>query len=545
MHDVRGTDGAHGALDWSSQSSPAGHRSAVSFSGTSLQGRRHPEERAIAMTFLPSKASGCYYPLVLRNLAKDVLYHLEVEVVKVPSDGGETLFLDKRLFSVSEELQEGSAVPQIVLLQMTEGIAGLFVVEALLVDEFSGLTMEEAFLGHIKTSFLIEDPPLACQSAPSSDQLEKLGTVHSHPIIMARTGLLSDEQGPLALAIPIHFRSGHSLQKSVTVTFVSLHLKSSALCEKSQKHGPACGNESQHLSESSSSFFSVSSPFQQDSGFDAHGHVEAMVRLPRRLWQVGMYEVTLEFTVNETNFALSLVSQTQALRIEAAAASFFRQRDAGWCDIVSGQNLTSRLRKAAVPPETRRTTLVTGFWSPKSMRVNKRGEDEYWQWIQNLWNVAAPVIFVTSAQLVPRLLASGNWSAGPRCIKVLDINDFHMHALKDPLEHMVAKDREASMYSVEYSMIMHEKVHILASAAAENPFATDYFLWLDAGIDRAVGIHVSHSGQTSVGMKIPMGVLSGQQWPRHIPTALAEDRILVLDLFGTPPKLMSKISLKL
>jgi len=53
---------------------------------------------------------------------------------------------------------------------------------------------------------------------------------------------------------------------------------------------------------------------------------------------------------------------------------------------------------------------------------------------------------------------------------------------RDALKRMADRDKENFRYSVEYAMIMHEKVSLLATTAAENPFSTNYFLWLDAGI---------------------------------------------------------------
>jgi len=55
---------------------------------------------------------------------------------------------------------------------------------------------------------------------------------------------------------------------------------------------------------------------------------------------------------------------------------------------------------------------------------------------------------------------------------------------RDSLKRMADRDKENFRYSVEYAMIMHEKVSLLATTAAENPFSTNYFLWLDAGIMR-------------------------------------------------------------
>jgi hypothetical protein len=161
------------------------------------------------------------------------------------------------------------------------------------------------------------------------------------------------------------------------------------------------------------------------------------------------------------------------------------------------------------------TTLVTGFWDPGLMKVKKRSAETYWPWIDNLWTVSAPVVFYCSASMIPRLLAMGDWSAGPRCIKILEFPDFSVFTLKEELKDMVDKDIEAALYSWEYSMIMHEKVQLLATAALQNPFASQHFLWVDAGIDRA-------------------GFLRGLSWPKKIalPPAL-EDKLLVLDVFGS------------
>ena len=429
---------------------------------------KHPEQALVGIQVASAQPSDCIRRISISNLIIGPEYTLGVQY---KSQGGvrtdkNVVLLDKRRFTVSANVT--GSVSQAVLLQMPVGRSGITqdVVSIFLFDAFPKLSEDDALLS-TRTVRIDRLDTLACPSEAMIPP-DAVGA-----IVVAWTFLRSDDKGAITLFTPITFRGPYSIRRVASVTALTIQSVSCAPGPRSDGNVKACRRKN---------FFSTSSSNFADIEADKFGQTKLVkTKLPLRRWEAGSYEVTMDIHIDEESFRRVVVMSSQVVHVEQPNNSFFQQERSSWCDALSGLDMRS-VTGSERTGTAESTTIVAGFWSPNTMHVKKRGEEAYWPWIENLWSVQAPVILYTSANMVSELLGMGDWAAGPRCIRVLNISDFFVNTLKEPLQQMVDRDAESFRYSVEYSMIMHEKVHLLSNAASRNLFSTDYFLWLDAGI---------------------------------------------------------------
>lgn len=160
------------------------------------------------------------------------------------------------------------------------------------------------------------------------------------------------------------------------------------------------------------------------------------------------------------------------------------------------------------------TTIVTGFWPPNNMTLRKRTDDVYWGWIPHLMGVETPVVVHVDSEDIAARIRTLRGKL-PLLTVMTPIPSFFTYKYRSTLIGRRMIDKEVTnRYSVEYSMIMHEKAQLLRRVVQDDPFGTDFFFWLDVGIDRG-------------------GILPGKQWPAFLPdSVLHQDQVIVLDVLG-------------
>lgn len=160
------------------------------------------------------------------------------------------------------------------------------------------------------------------------------------------------------------------------------------------------------------------------------------------------------------------------------------------------------------------TTIVTGFWPPSGMAVRKRDDSVYWEgWIPNLMKCKTPIVAHTGDAAVADRLR-GVRGELPIIILVENLSTFYTERYRGILDKKRAKDPEKFQYATEYSMVMHEKANLLREAIKENPFSSEYFFWVDIGIDRR-------------------NFLPGKFWPLSIPLWVQKNEgVVVNDVIG-------------
>lgn len=105
---------------------------------------------------------------------------------------------------------------------------------------------------------------------------------------------------------------------------------------------------------------------------------------------------------------------------------------------------------------------------------NKHGT-EYMEWFKNSLAIQCPYVFFTTSEYVDII---------KECRKGLEthfiittIADFYTNCVKD---RMITHPIHCP--SIELNMIWNEKIYMIKRASEINPFNSDWFLWVDAGL---------------------------------------------------------------
>jgi hypothetical protein len=106
--------------------------------------------------------------------------------------------------------------------------------------------------------------------------------------------------------------------------------------------------------------------------------------------------------------------------------------------------------------------------------ANKHGL-KYLEWFKNTLKVNNPYVFFTSAEHVDLIMSfRGDL---PTSFILLDMDEFTTYPLKS-----LFKIHPTHCPSSELNLIWNEKIFMMERAARQNPFNTEWFLWIDAGI---------------------------------------------------------------
>lgn len=164
-------------------------------------------------------------------------------------------------------------------------------------------------------------------------------------------------------------------------------------------------------------------------------------------------------------------------------------------------------------------TIVTAYYELESKHSNKN----YRTWIDNFLSLDDPMVIFTSASLVP-LLSEGRakYNASHKTkVIALELNETNtttMFAL--PFwESQYLKDPERRIHkSYQLYWVWLSKPEFIKRAIAMDPFHSDFFAWVDSGYFRNKD-------------------WNGQRMLQHIPPALRQDQVLMLDMTGSgiPP----------
>ena len=117
-----------------------------------------------------------------------------------------------------------------------------------------------------------------------------------------------------------------------------------------------------------------------------------------------------------------------------------------------------------------RLTCVTSYFRTK----NKHG-DKFKEWFKNTLSIKCPYVFFVdkeSADLVKK------YRRGlPTLYVEMKIEEFYTHKYKDKIA-----THEKHCPSVELNLIWNEKIIMMQKALEINPFKSEWFKWIDAGI---------------------------------------------------------------
>ena len=115
-------------------------------------------------------------------------------------------------------------------------------------------------------------------------------------------------------------------------------------------------------------------------------------------------------------------------------------------------------------------TCISGYWIIKNKHDNK-----YNNWFKNSLNINCPYVFFGNKESIQ--LAKKYRKELPTYYIELNIEDFTTYKYKDKMT-----TDSAHCPSVELNLVWNEKLFMIQRALKINPFSSDFFLWIDAGI---------------------------------------------------------------
>jgi len=121
-------------------------------------------------------------------------------------------------------------------------------------------------------------------------------------------------------------------------------------------------------------------------------------------------------------------------------------------------------------PSTSPITCVSAYFPI----VNKHG-NKYLEWFKSTLAVNCPYVFFTSKDNVDMIKSFRG--SRPTYFVECEIADFYTYKYKD---RMATHPRHCP--SVDLNLIWNEKLIMIQKAVALNPFNSDWFKWIDAGI---------------------------------------------------------------
>jgi len=116
------------------------------------------------------------------------------------------------------------------------------------------------------------------------------------------------------------------------------------------------------------------------------------------------------------------------------------------------------------------TTCVSAYYPVK----NKHG-DKYLEWFQNTLSIHCPYVIFTTQYQIP-LLQSFRKELPTHFVEC-DFTEFETYQYKD-----VMQVHPVHCPSIQLNLIWNEKVFFMQRASIMNPFCSEWFIWVDAGI---------------------------------------------------------------
>ncbi len=115
-------------------------------------------------------------------------------------------------------------------------------------------------------------------------------------------------------------------------------------------------------------------------------------------------------------------------------------------------------------------TCVSTYFPVKNKHDNK-----YLEWFKNTLSINCPYVFFTNKENI-ELIKSFRKDL-PTYFIECEIHDFYTYKYKD---RMITNDCDCP--SIELNLIWNEKIFMIKKAKELNPFNSEWFMWVDAGV---------------------------------------------------------------
>jgi len=115
-------------------------------------------------------------------------------------------------------------------------------------------------------------------------------------------------------------------------------------------------------------------------------------------------------------------------------------------------------------------TCVSGYW-----KVKNKHDDKFIDWFHNTLKINCPYVFFGNKEAID--IVKQYREDIPTYYMELNIEDFQTF---DYSSKMITHDVDCP--TVELNLIWNEKIYLVEKAIQENPFMSDFFCWVDAGV---------------------------------------------------------------
>ena len=115
-------------------------------------------------------------------------------------------------------------------------------------------------------------------------------------------------------------------------------------------------------------------------------------------------------------------------------------------------------------------TCVSGYWKIKNKHDNK-----FENWFNNTLKINCPYVFFSDKETI-EIIKKYRKNLPTHYIEC-NIRDFNTYKFKDKMV-----THQVHCPSVELNLIWNEKIFLIEKAIELNPFNTEYFMWMDAGM---------------------------------------------------------------
>jgi hypothetical protein len=198
-------------------------------------------------------------------------------------------------------------------------------------------------------------------------------------------------------------------------------------------------------------------------------------------------------------------------------------------------------------------TLVTCFFDINRHKKDGRTIDEYQEWIKKTLQLNCNLYIVTEPKFYD--FFNYNQSYTNRKIKVIEFKDLHYYKYYDKIKHIIESDdykkkiaypNRVECVLPEYNIIQYSKFHCLQMAIEENPFQSNYFFWIDAGISRFfLDVDISKPFPTNIPVKDKFIIQKRNDLYKYIidkDFIWKADNLLCGTMFGGNSKIIQQLS---
>ena len=116
-------------------------------------------------------------------------------------------------------------------------------------------------------------------------------------------------------------------------------------------------------------------------------------------------------------------------------------------------------------------TIVSGYWKA----TGKYSTTKFEKWLNNTLTINCPYVFFGNEESVN--IAKSIRKDLPTHYVIMEISEFYSYRFKDTLQIM-----PPHVPSIEANLIWNEKVNLVEKAKELDPFGSEFFMWVDAGI---------------------------------------------------------------